>query len=94
MLACYDRNLNQSCDVDEGIAGLTVYVALADSGELLGQAITDQSGRAQLTIRVAEHASLAISVPTFAAAQTVSARSPQIRPIIVKTVAAIPALIP
>jgi hypothetical protein len=94
ILACYDRNLNQACDIDEGIAGLTVYVAVADSGELLGQAITDQSGRAQLTIRVAEQASLTISVPTFAAVQTVSARSPQIRPIIVKTVAAIPALIP
>ncbi|MBA3469129.1 MAG: pre-peptidase C-terminal domain-containing protein [Herpetosiphonaceae bacterium] len=94
VLACYDRNLNQSCDVDEGIAGLTVYVANAASGALLGQAITDQNGRAQLTVRVAETASMNISVPSFAASQTISARSVQIRPIVVKTVAAIPALIP
>jgi hypothetical protein len=94
VLACYDRNLNQSCDVDEGIAGLTVYVSNSASGELLGQGITNQSGRAQLTVRAAETASINISVPSFAASQTISARSAQIRPIVVKTVAAIPALIP
>ncbi len=94
LLACYDRNLNHACDVDEGIAGLTVYVANSTSGELLGQAITNQSGRAQLTVRAAETASITISIPSFAASQTVSARNPQIRPIVVKTVAAIPALIP
>lgn len=95
VLACYDANLNQVCDPQsEGIAGLTIYVTQSDSGELLGQAITDQHGRAQLTVRVAESASLTIAAPTFAAVQTVPARSPQTKPIVVKTVANLPALIP
>lgn len=94
VLACYDRNQNQVCDVDEGIAGVAVYVARSDNGELVGQGITDQNGRAQMSVRVVETASLVISVPMFAASQTVNARSPQTRPIVIKTIAAIPGLIP
>jgi hypothetical protein len=92
--ACYDRNANDACDVDEGIGGLTVYVSDDGRGTLLGQALTDNSGSAQLTIRADEDAQLSISVPYFAAVQTVAARSPRLEPVIVTTRAPLPALLP
>lgn len=92
--ACYDRNANERCDVDEGIGGLTVYVADDGRGTLLGQVLTDSSGTAQLTIRADEDAQLSVSVPYFAAVQTVAARSPRLEPIIVTDHAPLPALLP
>jgi hypothetical protein len=92
--ACYDRNSNDSCDVDEGIGGLTVYVSDDGRGTLLGQALTDSSGIAQLTVRAHEDAQLSISVPYFAATQTAPARSPRLEPVIVQTLAPLPALLP
>ena len=92
--ACYDRNANDACDVDEGIGGLTVYVADAGRGTWLGQVLTDSSGTAQLTIRADADAQLSISVPYFAAVQTVSARSPRLEPVIVTDRAPLPALLP
>lgn len=92
--ACYDRNANDACDVDEGIGGLTVYVADQDRGTLLGQALTDRSGIAQLTIRAGEDAQLSVTVPYFAAVQTTPARSPRLEPVIVTTIAPLPALLP
>jgi hypothetical protein len=95
MLVCYDGvYANKSCDVDEGISGVTVYVADGRSGAVLGQALTDQGGRAAVTIRVEETAELIISVPSFAATQKVQARQPRIQPLVVKTVAPLPALLP
>ena len=93
-MVCFDRNANQSCDIDEGVAGVSVYVTRSDSGDLLGQAITNQDGRAQLTVRANEQAQLTVSVPSFAAIQQVSARSPNSRPIVIKSSANLPALIP
>ena len=92
--ACYDRNANASCDVDEGIGGLTVYVSDAGRGTLFGQVLTGSSGTAQLTIRADEDAQLSVSVPYFAAVQTVAARSPRLEPIIVTDHAPLPALLP
>jgi hypothetical protein len=92
--ACYDRNRNDSCDVDEGIGGLTVYVSDDGRGTLLGQALTDSSGIAQITVRVHEDGQLSVSVPYFAATQTTPARSPRLEPVIVTTIAPLPALLP
>jgi hypothetical protein len=91
---CYDRNANTTCDVDEGIAGLTVYVSDAQTGGLLGQALTDASGVAAIAARVLADAQLTVTVPYFAAARTVSARAPRPQPIVVSTIAPIPALLP
>jgi hypothetical protein len=91
--ACYDRNQNQFCDIDEGIAGLTVYVTNGQ-GRILAQALSDSTGLAQLTVRADEAEQLAVSVPYFAFRQTVAARSPKLRDLIVSTVAPIPALLP
>lgn len=92
--ACYDRNQNRACDVDEGIGGLTVYITDQQRGTLLGQALTDTSGGAQLTVRAAEDAQLSVSVPYFAASLTTPARSPRLEPVIVSTIAPLPALLP
>ncbi len=92
--ACYDRNVNDACDVDEGIGGLTVYVADQDRGTVVGQALTDSNGSAQLTIRAHENAQLSVSVPYFAAVQTTPARSPRLEPVMITTLAPLPALLP
>ncbi|HEX6291294.1 MAG TPA: PPC domain-containing protein [Herpetosiphonaceae bacterium] len=92
--ACYDRNQNRACDVDEGIGGLTVYVSDQGRGTLLGQALTDASGTAQLTVRAHADAQLSVSVPYFAAVQTTPARSPRLEPVMVTNIAALPALLP
>jgi hypothetical protein len=92
--ACYDRNQNQACDIDEGIAGLSVYVTDGRSGAVLGQALTDPSGQAALTVRVEDTAELIVSVPSFAATQRITAQSPRTRPVMVKTVTPLPALLP
>lgn len=91
---CYDRNQNEFCDIDEGIAGLTVYVTNGATGQLLGQALTDERGIATLTVRADADAQLDISVPYFAASQTTPARAPQLVPVMIRTVAPIPALLP
>lgn len=91
---CYDRNLNKACDVDEGIGGLTVYVTDQQSGQLLGQALTDTSGQAQTVVRAASDAQLVVSVPYFGASQTVSANAPRLQPVIVNAIAPVPALLP
>jgi hypothetical protein len=94
LAACYDRNQNQACDIDEGIAGLSVYVTDGRSGAVLGQALTDPSGQAALTVRVEDTAELIVSVPSFAATQRITAQSPRTRPVMVKTVTPLPALLP
>jgi len=91
---CYDRNTNQFCDVDEGIAGLTVYVTDQGTGQLVGQALTDSRGLAQLTVRVNAQAELGVSVPYFAASQTTAASAPRLKPVMITTVAPVPALLP
>lgn len=93
LVACYDRNQNQACDVDEGISGVTVFVATT-SGTIVGQARTDSVGAARLTVRVPETALLVVSVPAFAATQQLAARSPRTQPVMIRQVAPLPALLP
>lgn len=90
--AVYDRNQNKAADPDEGIAGLTVYV-LDAAGRILAQGVTDQTGGVPLTVRVTPGAMLTISVPHFAATQSVAAGA-QPAPIVVAVVAPLPALLP
>jgi len=90
---CYDRNANKFCDVDEGVAGLTVYVT-DSGGQILGQTLTDATGVAQFTIRAPATAQLAISVPYFGASQSVPATNPRTQPIRIAALTALPALVP
>ncbi len=90
---CYDRNANKFCDIDEGVAGLTVYVT-DSGGQILGQTLTDATGVAQFTIRAPASAQLAISVPYFGASQSVPATNPRTQPIRIAALTALPALVP
>jgi hypothetical protein len=90
---CYDRNANTFCDIDEGVAGLTVYVT-DSGGKILGQTLTDATGVAQFTIRAPATAQLAISVPYFGASQSVPATNPRTQPIRIAALTALPALVP
>ncbi len=90
---CYDRNANKFCDIDEGVAGLTVYVT-DSGGHILGQTLTDATGVAQFTIRAPASAQLAISVPYFGASQSVPATNPRTQPIRIAALTALPALVP
>jgi hypothetical protein len=90
---CYDRNANTFCDIDEGVAGLTVYVT-DSGGQILGQTLTDATGVAQFTIRAPATAQLAISVPYFGASQSVPATNPRTQPIRIAALTALPALVP
>jgi hypothetical protein len=90
---CYDRNANKFCDIDEGVAGLTVYVT-DSGGQILGQTLTDATGVAQFTIRAPATAQLAISVPYFGASQSVPATNPRTQPIRIAALTALPALVP
>lgn len=95
VVVCYDGvHANKSCDIDEGVAGVTVYVTDEQSGTILAQAVTDPSGRAAMSVRVRDTAMLTISMPSFDATQRVSARTPQVKPIMVSTVTPLPALLP
>lgn len=90
---CYDRNANQFCDVQEGIAGVTVFVTDA-AGTVLGQALTDERGVVQLTVRAATTATLNVSLPYFGAAQTTTAQRPRLSPIIIAPAVSLPTLLP
>jgi hypothetical protein len=90
---CYDRNANKFCDIDEGVAGLTVYVT-DSGGQILGQTLTDATGVAQFTIRAPATAQLAISVPYFGASQSVPATNPRTQPIRIAALNVVPALVP
>lgn len=95
VVVCYDGvHANKSCDIDEGVAGVTVYVTDEQSGTILAQAVTDPSGRAAMSVRVHDTAMLIVSMPSFDATQRVSARMPQVKPIMVSTVTPLPALLP
>ncbi|MBM7846302.1 pre-peptidase C-terminal domain-containing protein [Herpetosiphon giganteus] len=95
VVVCYDGiHSNKSCDIDEGVAGVTVYVTDEQSGTVLAQAVTDPSGRAAMSVRVRDTAMLIVSMPSFDATQRVSARTPQVKPIMVSTVTPLPALLP
>ncbi|HEU4328492.1 MAG TPA: hypothetical protein VFS21_35470 [Roseiflexaceae bacterium] len=90
--ASYDRNQNKTGDVDEGIAGLTVVVSNA-GGQLLGQALTDATGAAELTVRALPGERLTVAIPSFAVAQAVAAGA-QPQPVVISRVAPLPALLP
>ncbi|HEU4325396.1 MAG TPA: hypothetical protein VFS21_19790 [Roseiflexaceae bacterium] len=92
MRASYDRNQNKTGDVDEGIAGLTVVVSNA-GGQLLGQALTDETGAAELTVRALPGERLTVAIPSFAVAQPVVAGA-QPQPVVISRVAPLPALLP
>jgi hypothetical protein len=92
--ACYDANQNHVCDVDEGIAGLTVYATDQRTAAVLGQALTDAGGVAQLTVRVPRDDQIIMTVPYFGAQQTTGASRGQLQPVIVTTPAPVPALLP
>lgn len=89
----YDRNGNKFPDIDEGVAGLTVYVT-DSGGQILGQTLTDATGVAQVTIRAPATAQLNMSVPYLGASQSVPATNPRTQPIRVPALAAFPALVP
>jgi hypothetical protein len=90
---CYDRNANQFCDVPEGIAGVTVFVTDA-AGTVLGQALSDDRGVAQLTVRAPSTAALNVSLPYFAAAQSTTAQRPRLSPVIIAPAVTLPTLLP
>lgn len=88
----YDRNQNRTADLDEGVAGLTVYVA-DRAGRLLDQGLTDETGSASLTVRVAPGDTLTVTIPHFSAVQRVAAGA-QPPPVLISAVAPLPALLP
>lgn len=91
--ACYDGNQNHTCDVDEGIAGLTVYATDPLTARLLGQALTDAGGIAGLTVRVLQDGQVSVTVPYFGATQTTNGTG-RLQPVIVNQPVPIPALLP
>jgi hypothetical protein len=65
----YDENNNRAPDASEGVAGLSVRLLDSLSNELLGQAFTDTSGHANLT--VAAPGEVRVSVPYLGINQAV-----------------------
>jgi hypothetical protein len=95
---CYDLHANKSCDVDEGIRGVLVYAADPQTGEILDEVATDATGLARLVWRVPQDAqrsaAATLSVPYFQQVRTVRAGDPRAAPVIVSTLAPLPAWLP
>ena len=95
---CYDLHANRSCDVDEGIRGVLVYATDPETGQILGDAATDATGLARLVWRVGvdvqRSATVTLSVPYFQEVRSVRASDPKAAPVIIRTLAPIPAWLP
>ena len=95
---CYDLHANRSCDVDEGIRGVLVYATDPETGQILGEAATDATGLARLVWRVGADvqrtATVTLSVPYFQEVRSVRASDPRAAPVIIRTLAPIPAWLP
>jgi hypothetical protein len=90
--ACLDLNANRSCDFDEGIADVPVYI-LDSSGQRLAKTRTDETGLAVLEVLAPAEAALVINMPLLNSYQTIGGmRLPE--PVIVTPGAPIPALLP
>ncbi len=95
---CYDLHANRSCDVDEGIRGVLVYATDPETGQILGDTATDATGLARLVWRVGadvqRSATVTLSVPYFQEVRSVRASDPRAAPVIIRTLAPIPAWLP
>ncbi len=94
---CYDLHANKTCDVDEGIAGVPVYGTDAATGQLLIAAVTNATGVAQLRWNAPAddaHARLLLTVPYFEEVRTVTPTQATIDPVLITTLAPIPAWLP
>ncbi len=94
---CYDLHANKTCDVDEGIAGVPVYGTDAATGQLLIAAVTDSTGVAQIVWHapVADaRARLILTVPYFAEVRTVTPTQTSVDPVVITSLAPIPAWLP
>jgi len=94
---CYDVHANDTCDVDEGIAGVLVYAADAATGQILFAGSTDATGLARFTWQAPVDAAdvhLLVTVPYFQEVRDVSASYPQLAPVLVTALAPIPAWLP
>ncbi len=95
---CYDLHANKSCDVDEGIRGVLVYATDPQTGQILGDTATDATGLALLVWRVGadvqRSATVTLSVPYFQQVRSVRASDPRVAPVIITTLAPIPAWLP
>jgi hypothetical protein len=95
---CYDLHANKACDPDEGVTGVLVYATDPATGRILGQVQTDDRGVASFmwgvgadTLKTAE---VSLSAPLFQQVRLVRAAKPETKPVIIATLAPLPALIP
>ncbi len=95
---CYDLHANKTCDVDEGIRGILVYAADPQTGQILGETATDATGLARLVWSIhpddRKSARVALTVPYFQQVRDVRAAEPRAAPVIITTLAPIPAWLP
>ena len=95
---CYDLHVNKTCDVDEGVQGLWVYAADPATGQILAQVPTDATGLARFTWGVAPDTSrtaqVNLSVPYLQQVRLVRAADPRAAPVIITTLAPLPAWLP
>jgi len=93
---CYDLHANATCDVDEGVGGITVYGADWRTGQVLLQATTDATGLARLpwTVPADVESSVTLTVPYFQTVRVVYASKPVVEPIVLTALAPIPAWLP
>jgi len=89
---CLDANANTYCDVNEGVAGVPVYIVGA-GGQVFAQTRTDGDGVISVVIRAPQRAQLTINVPYLSAYERVSLTG-ESAPILVPIGAAIPGLLP
>jgi hypothetical protein len=89
---CLDANANTYCDVNEGVAGVPIYIVGA-GGQVFAQTRTDGDGIISVVIRAPQRAQLTINVPYLSAYERVS-NTGESAPILVPIGAAIPGLLP
>lgn len=94
---CYDVHANKICDVDEGIAGVLVYAADASTGQILFAGATDTTGLARFTWQAPRdepNTNLMVTVPYFQEVRDVTVSFPRVDPVVISTLAPIPAWLP
>jgi hypothetical protein len=95
---CYDLHANKACDPDEGVTGVLVYATDPATGRILSQVQTDDRGVASFTWGVGADtvttAEVSLSAPLFQQVRQVRAARPATKPVIIATLAPLPALIP
>jgi hypothetical protein len=91
--ACLDENANDWCDVNEGVAGVTVYFLDAETGVLLTQpVVTDSTGTAQRVLRVDPAKAITMNMPYLGRYRTIT--EGQFEPELVEDIPALPGLLP